>query len=420
VDTPDHTTVVIALRHPSPGFEHQPLADMPILPAHLWHSLPAGQVEPTGLPVGSGPYRLVEHRPGELYRFQANDRYFRGPPAAKVLDVPIMSDAEQTLSALERRQVDMLPVSLPEDAAQRLQGLGFRVVRGPSYVGTLLVFNLRRPPFDRVEVRRAVAKALDLRRITRVVGDAVPAEHGYLHPASTWSTSGPIHAVDEVGARAELARLEVRPIRVLVPDNDSVKLEAGQQVALALQRVGLQASHEPLPRHEYLRALGQRGQPPFFEAAVSVSPPLASQDPDFLRRLFGSDPERAPFNLSGYRSLAFDALSERITVAPDAATRRHAVAETLRLLADDAPVVPLFFSNGSYAFRPAIYDGWVFVKGSGVLDKRSFMNDGSQTGRRPVVPDPAAHRGFPYAPVALGSLALAATLAAVAISRPRN
>jgi hypothetical protein len=36
-------------------------------------------------------------------------------------------------------------------------------------------------------------------------------------------------------------------------------------------------------------------------------------------------------------------------------------------------VIPLFFSEGTFAYRPAAYAGWVFVKGTGILDKRSFL-----------------------------------------------
>ena len=54
------------------------------------------------------------------------------------------------------------------------------------------------------------------------------------------------------------------------------------------------------------------------------------------------------------------------------ATSRAVTAE-LRLLAKDAPAIPLFFSEGRFAFRPAIHDGWVFIKGSGIFDKRSFL-----------------------------------------------
>ncbi|MFP5375738.1 MAG: ABC transporter substrate-binding protein, partial [Acidimicrobiia bacterium] len=78
VDAPDPATAVISLRRPAAGFLDQPLADLPILPAHLWRDLSADRLAPEGLPVGSGPFRLAEHRPGQGYRFEANRSYFRG------------------------------------------------------------------------------------------------------------------------------------------------------------------------------------------------------------------------------------------------------------------------------------------------------------------------------------------------------
>ena len=57
-------TAQIELRRPSLGFDDQPLADLPILPRHLWRGLGPGRVAPRGLPVGSGPYRLASSRAG--------------------------------------------------------------------------------------------------------------------------------------------------------------------------------------------------------------------------------------------------------------------------------------------------------------------------------------------------------------------
>lgn len=368
----DPATVVITLRNPAPGFLDQPLSDLPILPAHLWADLPSNRLAPEGLPVGSGPYRLVEHRPGTSYRFEANADYFRGAPRVKVIEVPIIGDADGTLKALEHRQVDMIPVSLPQAAAARVEGLGTQVRDGPSYLGTVLMFNLRQPPFDRLEVRQVLGRTIDRRRIARAVGTAVPADRGYLHPASPWSSTTAMSSA--VAPRGSAARLGLPPIEVLAADNDPVKLEAGRQVALAFERAGLKATSKGVPRAELAHAVGEDGSAPTFSVAIWTSPPLASYDPDFLRRLFGSAPGDATFNYPGYKSPAFDALAERIATTSDRKARRAAVDETLRLLAGDVPVVPLFFSTGTYTYRPAIYDGWVFVKGAGILDKRSFTD----------------------------------------------
>jgi hypothetical protein len=60
VQATDRLSVTIDLRRPSFGVDDQPLADLAILPRHLWQGLRAGQEAPSGLPVGSGPYRPVE------------------------------------------------------------------------------------------------------------------------------------------------------------------------------------------------------------------------------------------------------------------------------------------------------------------------------------------------------------------------
>lgn len=423
------STVVINLLHPSPGFADQPMSDLPILPAHLWQDLPRGRLAPEGLPVGSGPYRLVDHLPGESYRFAANADHFRGPPSVSTLEVPIIGDVNRTLQALERRRVDMIPVSLPRDAAARVEGLGTRVLEGPSYLGTVLMFNLRQSPFDRPEARRAVSSALDLRRVTRAVGSAVAADRGYIHPASPWASPTVLHRTKDVAAaRQELAQLDLPPIEVLAADNDPVKLEAGRQVALALERAGVKASSRGIPRDELSRAVGEVGGQPSFSAAIWTSPPLASYDPDFLRRLFGSDPGDATLNYPGYRNPAFDELTQRIASTTDLAARRSATNEALRTLATDLPVVPLFFSTGSFIFRPAVYDGWVFVKGTGLLDKRSFLDaPPGRTGSTQTTDDNevAADEGpgrrtSPLAYAALGIIGLALVTGVVGLVTRRR
>lgn len=421
VDTPDPRTVTVRLRHVSPGFGDQPLSDVPILPAHIWKELPRSKLAPDGLPVGSGPYRLIEHRAGEAYRFEAVTDYFRGAPAVASLEVPFISRVDETLRSLERRRTDMIPVSLPEDLADRVKGLGVQTVEGPSYLGTVLMFNVRQPPFDRIEVRQAVARALDLPRIARSVGEAVPSDRGYVHPESPWASKDDLHIFDR-GAVSALQETLPR-IEVLAPDNDPVKQEVGRQVVLAMRRAGVAAEANNVPRADLSRAVGEDGSEPSFQAAIWVALPLASYDPDFLGRVFGSDARSAALNFSGYQNPTFDALAQRIATTAEPAARQAAVQEALRLLANDLPVVPLIFSKGIFSFRPAIYDGWVYVKGTGIVDKRSFVEPATPAPARPNRPierRPDDESGPPplatAALVVVGLVVLTAVVALVARS----
>jgi peptide/nickel transport system substrate-binding protein len=422
VDTPDPSTAVVALSHPSAGFMDQPLADVPILPAHLWRGLPDGKVAPDGLPVGSGPYKLTDHETGKSYTFKANGDYFRGAPAVGEIDVSIIPTADAAFAALARRSVDMVPYKPSLSDLDKRADLALRLARGRSYVGTSLTFNVRRPPFDRVDARRAVVGAIDRDRMALEIGDALPADRGLVHPESPWALPAPASgAVDLAAATNALAAQRLPNIEIIAPDNDPVKRDAARQVALALQRAGQQAVARPLPAADFANAVG--GDAPTFMAAVETIPPLASYDPDYLRQLFPPAGSPSDLDHSGYSNPGLDQLLDRVATMLDPAGRKAAVDDTLRLIDNDAPLVSLVFVNGTYAYRPAVYNGWVYVKGTGILDKRSFVEPSQvRAADQAVAPDQKSGSGggFPWTLVLLALIVAAVAGVVAALVRSRE
>jgi peptide/nickel transport system substrate-binding protein len=425
VTAPDPTTVVITTRRPAPGFPDQTLADLPILPAHLWQSLPAGQDSPPGLPVGSGPYRLVERLEGGGYRFEANPGYFKWAPTVGQIEVPIINDLGSMLSSFRRSAIDLIPLRLPPQEARAVDTITTNVARGPSYWGVQLVFNTRRPPFDDPAVRQAVAKSINLPALADRIGDAVPAEQGMLHPDSPWAPKQALKLTDEAGARATLARFTQQRVEVLSADNDPVHVEAAEETARALTGAGLTATAVTRPVAEVNKALATEGGTPDFSLAVTTIAPTSSYDPDYLNRIYGS----ATATTSGYSSQAFDRVAQRVATTVDPAVRRAAVTEELRLLATDVPALPLLFPNGAFAYRPSAHDGWQFVRGIGILDKQSFLG-GPAGGAQPTTttpttastsatsPPPTTTGGggrLPFGIVPLALVAAAVVLIAVAL-----
>jgi peptide/nickel transport system substrate-binding protein len=372
VSAVDRRTVVFDLRRPSLGFEDQPLADVPILPRHLWEGLPERQLAPGGLPVGSGPFRLVAHDIGRSYRFEANASHFRGPPAVERIDVPIIGQQEESIDALRDRQVDAAPVIVPAGSSL-FSRAGIRVADNLSYTGTMLLFNVAGGPFTQEPARRAVARAIDVEEVAQSSGAAVPATSGVLHPASAWAPDDPVAGTDPTAARVAFAEEGVRPFTVLVLEGDAIRVDAGRRVVRALRRVGAQARLVTSAPAGFERALEGEAGAPAFDAAVVGFPALASYDPAFLDAVFG-DPATAPLNYGGYRSARFESLTDRVASARTTAERERAVVDQVELLADDLPALPLFFGGGTFAYRGGTYDGWVDVRGTGILDKRSFVD----------------------------------------------
>lgn len=414
-------TVEFRLRHPSIGFADQPLADVPILPAHLWRDLGPGLRAPAGAPVGSGPYRVAGRRADGGLRLVAVRDYFRGRPRADRVEVPIIAQVDEMLTALRRGRVDMLPFTPTPPQLASATSLSVRTLRGPLYLGTMLMFNVRRAPFDRVAVRRAIASVLDRQRIARAAGASVPATTGPLHPRSRWAPAPAPLARPPAGRPLEA--LDLPQIRVLAPANDPVRREAGRQVVLALQRAGARARLVALARTPLARAVGEGGTRASFDLAIWSIPALASHDPDFLAAIFGGGSAGRVLNRSGYSSPVFDRLAAEVRRAPTADGRRRAVSALLARLADDVPAVPLLFGIGTFPYRSTSPVGWTFAAGSGILDKRSLLRAAPD---RAQVRAPARSAGEDGGGVGLfgvlgaGMLALALLLgAAAAVGRRR-
>jgi ABC-type transport system substrate-binding protein len=274
----------------------------------------------------------------------------------------------------------------------------------------MLLFNVAGGPFGRLGARRAVSQALNLKAITAnatgVAGGVVAADRGMLHPQSRWAGAGVVHRYQPAQARLGFVEQGIGAFRVAAPRNDPVRLEVGKRVVRALTNVGARASLLELSPAALDSALGRRGTRATFDVAIVGIPALASFDPAYLRAIFG-DPRTAPLNDGGYRSPAFDALATRAASAVSVRVRRALVNEQLRLLARELPAVPLLFGGGTFAYRPAAYDRWVSIKGSGILDKRSLLRgaapSASPATARPTDPlDPAPDEGFSLVPLIVG------------------
>lgn len=88
-----------------------PMILVPILPAHIWSEIDpayAASDFANENPVGTGPFRVVEHRKGEFTRMVANDDYFKGRPVIDEVIFVIQANADLMVEALRRGDLDFI------------------------------------------------------------------------------------------------------------------------------------------------------------------------------------------------------------------------------------------------------------------------------------------------------------------------
>ena len=148
----------------------QPLASaliswmFPIHPKHLLQGQDVTKSPLARAPVGTGPYRFVEWKSGEKVVLEANADYFEGQPYIHRVVYRIIPDPSTMFLELRSGGLDLMPLT-PLQYARQTDTLAFKrrfeKYRYLDFSYTYLGFNLRRPLFQDVRVRRALAHALN-------------------------------------------------------------------------------------------------------------------------------------------------------------------------------------------------------------------------------------------------------------------
>ncbi len=432
----DPRTVRLAYATPAPQFKIMPGGDLPIIPKHVWEAVPDPKTQSTGLPVGSGPYKLVQIVPDQLYRFEANAAYFKGKPTVDVIEMPIVKDPSAAFAALRTGEVAHVARNVPAELRTQFEGNGdIAIARSTRFESTQMFFNARKPPFDDARLRKAIAMGVDREALVETVllGQGRPGRPTFVHPDSPWAVADAPQDHDPAAAQALLDQAGYQrgpggvrqtpagqplAFTLLLSSFEPQDIRAGQLMAQQLAPLGVQLTVEALdPATLRQRRAAMPGRVPTYDAYISTLEAHAHVDPDSLYYFFHSPgPKGFGASITGYSNPEFDRLAEDGVGAPTS-ERKQLFAEMQRILAADAPGVVLWYRDGDWGYRPAAYDGWVPDPGQGIFTKRSFLpeyveRDGGGNAQAVALRDAANGESGLGAPVIGG---LAAALAAVAV-----
>ena len=168
----DPHTAVIRLAEPHPAVLLAMSTSLtPIIPKHIFGDGTDVKIHPRNSnPVGSGPFRLVEFKPGEHIIMERFDRFFlKGQPQLDRVIVKLFKDPGSLLLAFERGEVDVhQALTDPRELERARKVPGVQVVKGAApAIGPLvwLAFNTKSPKLADKRVRQAINFAIDKKYI---------------------------------------------------------------------------------------------------------------------------------------------------------------------------------------------------------------------------------------------------------------
>jgi len=172
IDTPDDNSVVFRFKTPyGPLLERLDVVEAPIVAKHIYEGQDPTKAGANLKPVGTGPFKLAQYVKGDTIRMVRNPDYFKkGLPYLDELVFKVIPQSSTQVLALERGEVDYVSGIPGPDLARLQQNTGLTIAKsgagsGGSFCITTLIYNLSRPPLDKVEVRQALAYAIDRQQI---------------------------------------------------------------------------------------------------------------------------------------------------------------------------------------------------------------------------------------------------------------
>jgi peptide/nickel transport system substrate-binding protein len=347
----------------------------PPLPRHLLDGVAAADLARHPFnrnPVGSGPFRFREWRPGQSVSLLANDDFTPGLGGRPYLDqvvFRVVPESTTMVTELISGTADVIGYTLHPEPAAQVQGqahTGVELRHFPSREFTFFAWNNQRPLFSDARVRRALTHAIDRPQIIDGLlrGFATPGA-GIIPPWSPMYTELAPVPHDPAEARRLLAEAGWRDtdgdgvlerggqrFRFVLTTNAANRLhqDIAQVVQSQLRRVGVEVE---IRTQEFQSMLQQYRRREYDAVLANWSLDTFKVDPT---PLFSC--EQARIDMSANRTAYCSADADRLMHAglreTDPERARGIWAEFSRVLQADQPVTFLYWSEDLAGVGPRL------------------------------------------------------------------
>ncbi|MCA1725295.1 MAG: peptide ABC transporter substrate-binding protein [Thermomicrobia bacterium] len=362
VSMKDDNTVVFQLASPQPVFTQ-------IL--SLWGFCPLKQsvIEKGGADwwkdpknhVTNGAWVLDSFTSNQNLVFKPNMNYTGEKPYLTQADFKIIKDSAQVWNAYQNNELDLIGVP----TANRQQVLSDstykdQIIRGANLATFALSYNNKRAPFDKPEVRKAFATAIDRDAFVRDVLKGVGK------PTQTWIAPGEPGYNESIGAQYKFDAVKAKKFLSdagIDPKSLSVKItfvNAGDGPTIAQffqaqlrQNLGVDIQLDPQESKVYKQLVSDKKDFQLTTGGWGADYP----DPqDWLPDLFGTSGGNNNYN---YSNPKVDALFKQAAVEQDNKKRLDLYDQAQKIIIDDDCAVGPLYNSEAFAVHKTTLTGVV-------------------------------------------------------------
>jgi dipeptide transport system substrate-binding protein len=139
------------------------------------------------IPVGTGAFSFVTYQKDAVIRYKANPDYFAGKPKIDDLIYAITPDATARYAKLKANECQIMVAPNPADLDAMSKDADINLMSQAGLNIGYMAMNAQKPPFDKVEVRKAIAMAIDRGAILKEIYQGAGQQAKNPIPPTMWS-----------------------------------------------------------------------------------------------------------------------------------------------------------------------------------------------------------------------------------------
>lgn len=297
-------------------------------------------------PVGTGPFVLKRYVKDNSIRYEAHPQYWAGRAKLDKVVFAITPDPSVRFQKLKTGECHLIAEPAPQDLKGISSHPKLKLLSQPGANVGYLAFNTQKPPFDKVEVRRALAHAMNRENYLNVVYQSTATAARSPIPPTVWGNDPQVKSYDYNPEKAkELLKkagfpngfeAELWTLPVSRPYNPNGK-KMGELMQSDLAKVGVKLKLVTYDWPTYL-AKARQGD----HQLVQIGWTTDNGDPDnFMGTLLTCGAVQGGPNLARWCNKEYDKVVLKARTVSDMRERTSQYFKAQEIFKDQEPWVPL-------------------------------------------------------------------------------
>lgn len=345
----DDLTVSFKLPTVAPAFEAA-IENIYPIPKHIFENEKSLQKsEKNKTPIGSGPFKFVEYKPGQYVKMERFDHYFAGKPYLDKMVFQVFKDAHAANLALQNGEIQLKGLQ-PNDVEKVKSNGNDDVVIYPEYRMMYISFNMNVPELNNVKFRQALSYSLDRKELINAAygseeyGD--PASSIFTPDVKYQTTKVETYEQDLDKAKQLLKESGVdtsKKFNIIYVNNNKAFEGVGLYLQQQFKKIGVNLELDSGDANRVYSISDDRKSKAY---DLYLDGYIMRSEPDAYKQLYKGD---APYNYSNYHNAVVDALWNKASVTPDGAERQKLYEEIQQKIAKDAVAYPISYDKNTLA-----------------------------------------------------------------------